>query len=211
MSVELADDARADLDRVDRLVRQRRMRRVALDAAAPAMHALVRQRRHHPGRLADDAGERLDAALAQVGDQARRAEAADFLVVAEGEVNREWQVGGEVRRHLRHRQADEALHVGAAAAVEAAALDFGAERVERPVLAVPRHRVGVAGDDHAGALAFADGGEEVGLLPVVVEGERARDAVARELVADEVDQAEVRLAADGVDLHQRARQLEGAR
>ena len=59
-------------------------------------------------------------ALAQVGDQARRAEAADFLVVAEGEVDGERQVGGEERRHLRDREADEALHVGAAAAVEAA-------------------------------------------------------------------------------------------
>ena len=71
------------------------MRRLALDAAAPAVHALVRERRHHAGGLADDAEARRDAGLAQVGDEAARAEAADLLVVAEGEVDGERQVGGE--------------------------------------------------------------------------------------------------------------------
>jgi hypothetical protein len=146
-----------------------------------------------PVELADDAGRAPDAALAQVGDEARRAEATHLLVVAEGVVDGEGQVGGEEGRRLRHRQADEGLHVGAAAAVEPAVLHFGGERIQRPVLAVPGHGVGVAGDDHAGRLALAEGGEEVGLVPVVVEGERALDAVARELVADEVDELELEL------------------
>ena len=137
---------------------------MAAHAAAPAVDALVGERRDHAGRLADDAGERRDAGLAHVGDQAARAEAADLLVVAEREVDGERQVGGEERRHLRDGQADEALHVGAAAAVEASVLDLGAERIDRPVLAVPRHGVGVAGDDHAGRLARAERREQVRLL-----------------------------------------------
>ena len=92
-----------------------------------------------------------------------RAEAADLLVVAEREVDGERQVGREERRHLRDGEADEALHVGAAAAVEAAVAHLGAERIDRPVLAVPRHGVGVAGDDHAGRLALAERREQVGL------------------------------------------------
>ena len=105
-----------------------------------------------------------DAVLAQVGDQPLRAEAADLLVVAEGEVDRERQVGGEIRRCLRQRDADERLHVGAAAAIQPAVAQLGAERIDRPVLAVPRHRVGVAGDDHPGRLAGADRREQVRLL-----------------------------------------------
>ena len=208
---ELGDDARADLDRVDRLRRQRRMRGVAAHAAAPAVDALVGERRDHAGRLADDAGERRDAGVAHVGDQPARAEAADLLVVAEREVDGERQVGGEERRHLGDGQADEALHVGAAAAVEAAVLDLRAERIDRPVLAVPRHGVGVAGDDHAGRLARAERREQVRLPPLVVEGQPARDAVAGQLVADELDQREVRFPADGVDADERARHLERAR
>ncbi len=55
MRGDVRHHARRGLDRVDRLRRQRRMRRPALDAAAPAVHALVRDRRHHARRFADDA------------------------------------------------------------------------------------------------------------------------------------------------------------
>ena len=81
----------------------------------------------------------------------------------------------------------------------------------RPVLAVPRHGVGVAGDDHAGRLARAERREQVRLPALVVEGQPARDAVAGQLVADELDEREVRLPADGVDADERARHLERAR
>jgi hypothetical protein len=74
------------------LRRERRMRLLAAHAAAVAVHALVRDGRHHAGGLADDAGQRLDARVAQVGDQFLHAEAADLFLVAEGEVDREGRV-----------------------------------------------------------------------------------------------------------------------
>ena len=65
------------------------MRLLAAHAAPVAVHALVRDRRHHAGRLADDAGQRRDAGVAHVGDQLPHAEAADLFVVAEGQVDGE--------------------------------------------------------------------------------------------------------------------------
>jgi hypothetical protein len=56
------------------LGRLRRMRGMALDAAAPAVHALVRQRRHHAGGLADDAVRGRQAGVLEVGDQVAHAE-----------------------------------------------------------------------------------------------------------------------------------------
>ena len=162
---------------------------MALDAAAPAIDALVGERRHHAGRLADQAGARHEALLAQVGEQPAHAEAADLLVVAEGEVHAERQVGREEIGHLREHGADVGLHVGAAAAVEAPLVQLCAERIEGPVLAVPRHGVGVAGKDHAGRLAGVERREQIRLAALGVEGEAAVDAVARQLVAHEVDQS----------------------
>ena len=109
--------------------------------------------------------------IAHVGDELAGAEAADLLVVAEREVHRERRVAGQKGGGLRQRDGNEALHVGRAAAVEPPVLHLRAQRVRRPVLPVPGHRVGVAGDDDAGRLAFAQGGEQVGLLPVRVEGQ----------------------------------------
>ena len=92
---DLRHQASAGLDRIHRLRRERRVRRLALDAAAPAVHALVRDGRHHARRLADDAQARRDAGVAQVGDQVLDAKTADLFVEAEGVVQREWQVGVE--------------------------------------------------------------------------------------------------------------------
>jgi hypothetical protein len=84
------------------LRRERRMRLLAAHAAAVAVHALVRDGRHHAGGLADDAGQRLDAGVAQVGDQLLHAEAADLFLVAEGEVDRE---RASLFRNARHGHA----------------------------------------------------------------------------------------------------------
>ncbi len=50
------------------------------------------------------------------------------------------------------------------------------------------------------------GGEEIGLAPVVVERQRGRDAMSREILAHPVDQREIRVAARRVERDQRADQ-----
>jgi hypothetical protein len=105
--------------------RLRRMRRAALHAAAPAVHALVRDGGHHVDVGSPTMHSRGSAAFgrpasARSAMQRLGAEAAHFLVVAEGVVQRVRQVGLQKGLGLRHHQADEALHVGAAAAIEAA-------------------------------------------------------------------------------------------
>ena len=207
---QLADHARRHLDRVDRVRRQRGMRLLAAHAAAVAVHALVRDGRHHAGRLADDAGQRPDPRVAQVGDQLAHAEAADLLLVAEGQVHGKGRVAVQERLRIGDGQRDEALHVGRTPAEQLAVAHHRLQRVGAPVLAVPRHRVGVAGQDHTGRLAFAQRGEQVGLGPVRVEGQPAGDAQPGQLVTEEVDQFQVGVGADGVHPHQRAGELEGA-
>jgi len=58
------------------------------------------------GRLADDGERGLAKAPAELGDQMRRAEAADLLVIGEGEVDRHLE---RLRQHLRHQREAEAM------------------------------------------------------------------------------------------------------
>ncbi len=55
--------------------------------------------------------------------------------------------------HQRQRGAEKAFHVAGAAAVEPVAAHFRRERIARPVLAVDRHDVGMAGE-HIAAVAL---------------------------------------------------------
>lgn len=221
---QLADHPRRHLDRIDRLRRERGMRLLAAHAAAVAVDALVRDGRHHQGRLADDAGQRLDALVLHVGDHFLDAETADLLVVAEGEVHRERRLAFDEALGIGQRDRDEALHVGRPAAIEARlgmhrlavvvvlrpVLHGGGERVDAPVLAVPGHGVGMARNDDAGLLAGAQRSEQVGLGLVGVVGEPAAHAQAGEVVAREVDQLQVAVGAHGVYAHQRLREFEAA-
>ena len=186
------------------------MGRFALDAAAPAVHALVRGGRHHAGGLADDAQPRRDAGLAQVGNQHLGAEAADLFVVAERVVHGEGQVGFEKLFGLRHGQADEALHVGAAAAVQAAVAQAGAQRVERPVLTVQGtvsvwpDRItpfGLPSPRVANRLALRRSSSQVsrGWMPQRTE-----------VIGDALDQRQVALVADAVEAHQALRPFKAA-
>ncbi len=184
------------------------MRRLALDAAAPAVDALVRDRRHHAGRLADDAQARREAGIAQVGDQVRNAEAARLFVEAERIVHRMRQVGREQALGLCHHGAYETLHVCAAAAVQPPVLDHRTERLARPRLPIPRHRVGVAGQDHAVGLADTERREQVGLAPVVAVGQADLHREPAQVIGDALDQRQVRFAADGVEAHQALRPIE---
>jgi hypothetical protein len=168
----------------------------------------VGHRRHHVRRLADDAQPGLEPGLLQVGDERTRAEAAHLLVVAERVVHGKGQVRGQEVMRLRHRQADEALHVGAAAAVQAGIAQLGRQRVHAPGLSVPGHRVGVTRQDHTAGLSRADRGKEVGLPPFLVVGEPDRDVERAQVVGDALDQRQVRVGADRAQAHQALRPLQ---
>ena len=163
-AADVGDRLRRVLDRVDALGRERGMALEAVHMGARAELALVRADDAHAGRLADHAGHRLHRALAQLGDQPAHADAADLLVIGEGEMQRRLEL--RLRELGRHRQqhGDEALHVAGAAAVEQAVLLRHRERVGRPVLAVDRAprrygptasgRAGRRGPNVANRLAF---------------------------------------------------------
>ena len=196
---------RRRLHRIHRLRRERRVRRLAAHAAAPAVHALVRDRRHHGRGFADDAQPRRQPTVAQVGNEMARTEATHLFVVAEGIVQREGQVGFQPGGGLRHHQADPTLHVGAAAAVEAAVAHFGRQWVRLPVLAVPGYGVGVARQHQPARLAHAERGKEVGLAALLVPGQPQRHAQRAKVVGDALDERQVRCVADGVEANQALR------
>ena len=85
---QLAQQLAGDGDGVDAERRHARVRGAALDLDVPAHGALVLVDDGHRGRLADQHHARLDEAAAELGDHRAHAEAADFLVVREGEVDR---------------------------------------------------------------------------------------------------------------------------
>ena len=208
---QLANHARRHFDGVHRLRRQRGMRLLAAHAALVAVHALVRRGRQHAGGFAHDAGQRGNAGVFHVGDQPLHAEAADFLVVAQRQVHGKGRGAVQKISGVRQRHADKTLHVAAAPAIKLAVLDRGRQRVQRPVLPVPGHGVGMARQNNAGRLAFAQRGKQVGLAFVGVVGEAAGHTELFQLVAHKVNQLQVGVLADRVHAHQRLDQLQGVR
>jgi hypothetical protein len=79
-------DFARDLNRIDAARRQRRVHFVTAHATAEALLALVRDHQAHPRRLADDAAGRLYSAGNDVLKQPAHADAADFLVVRQREM-----------------------------------------------------------------------------------------------------------------------------
>src|SRR6266508_983979 len=74
-----------------------------------------------------------------------RAQAADLLVVGEGEMHRHLEPGTLEGGDIGQAGGNESLHVAGAAAVEVAVFLLGeVPRIGRPGLAVDRHDVGVA-------------------------------------------------------------------
>jgi hypothetical protein len=167
----------------------------------------------HAGRLADDAAQRPDAARRDVVDQPAHADAADFLVVRQREVERTLEPAAQELWNQRESGRTETLHVGDPAPVDAVAFGRRRERRPGPRLAVDRNDVGVSGQHDASvrdvAVLRRQRREQVGLAPVVVESERRVDAVPGEPGSHPVDQCEVGLAARGVEGDQRADHLPG--
>src|SRR5664279_4019886 len=134
----------------------------AANTALVAIDAFVGNGRHHAGRLADDAGQWRNAGVAKVGNQFPRAKTADLLVIAESQVDRERSVALEKIVRMGQGNGDEALHVGRTSAEELAVADGAIQRIAGPLLAIPRHGVGVTRKYHPGRLALSQGGEQVG-------------------------------------------------
>ena len=196
-------------NRVDRVWGQRRVRLFAAHAALVAVHPLVGNGGHHERGLTHNAGQRLDAGVAQVGNQLFHTKAAHFLVVAEGEVHRERGLAVQEGFCVGQGQADEGLHVSTATAIELAVLYQRAQRVHAPVLPRPGHGVGVARKNDAAGLALAQRGKQVGLGLIGVVGEAAFHAQLGQGVAHKVDQLQVRVLADGVHADQGLCKFEG--
>jgi len=107
-------------------------------------------------------------------------------------------------RNQRQRGRDETLHIGGAAAVQAPVILGQHERIGPPILIVDRHHVGMARQDQPAAIRRSDRGEQIGLAPVVVEGQPRADAEPVQIVADEVDRGQVGITADRVETDQPA-------
>ena len=108
---------------------------------------------------------------------------------------------GCAKRHLRgleacrERTGHETLHVRRAAPIELAVARGHREWRQRPVLAVDGNDVGVAGQHDTGLVSGADGGKEVGLVPVRAVDDLAGNAVRSERIRSIADEVEVRVAA----------------
>jgi len=196
---DVRDDLGRGLDGVDADMGQGRVTLAAVDVAAQALLALVRDHRLHRGGLADDAEPRPHGPPRERRDQRPDAEAADFLVIGHGNVDRNPQAAGAEFRHRRQRRRDEALHVGGAAPVKLAVALADDEGIAIPILAVHRNHVAVAGQHHAAAVGWTDRGEEIGLAAIGIVDELALDAEAVEIIAHELDEAEIRFPARSVE------------
>ena len=116
----------------------------------------------HHRRFAHDHGARFREIRDYLVDQAVHTDAADFLVICEGEMDRHRQVRGDHLRCQRERNRHEALHVAGAAPVQLAVCLAQLERGLGPVLAVDRHHVGMSGQNHAALVGRPNGGPKIG-------------------------------------------------
>jgi hypothetical protein len=104
----------------------------------------VRQDRLHPRWLAHHAQRRLQARLIDVLDQALGAEAADFLVIADEQVQRPHELARLHVGHSRQTGRDEALHIGRPSCIEASIGGAQGEWIGAPGLTVHRHGIDMA-------------------------------------------------------------------
>ena len=190
------------------------MRRLATHTTLVAVHALVGNGGHHAGGFTNDAGQRLDTRVTQIGDHFLHAKTAGFFVVCEGEMD---GIGcGAVQKTfgLRQRDGDVTFHVGAAPAIQAGPdgrvsiiPDRAAQGIKRPVLPRPRHGVGMARQHDARRFAFTQGGKQVGLGFVGVVGQPALHPQPGQVVADEMNQLQVGVVAHRVHTNQGLREV----
>ncbi len=127
------------------------------------------------------------APAGQAADQRRHAKAADLLVVAQREVQRDFERRGQGLRHHGEDQCDKPLHIGGAAPVKTLAAGVEPERVAGPGLPGDRHDIGVPGENDPAAPARTDRRIEVRLGALGVSRQHALDAEAVEIIGDPAD------------------------
>ena len=210
--VQPMDEVAGEVDGADAEVGHRGMRLEAGEGGDDAAAGILRIDHAHHGGLAHDHRLRPRHGADQPLGQRMRAQAADLLVVGEGEMHRHLEPGALEGGDVGEAGGDEALHVAGAAAVElAVAFSVSVPGIGRPGLAVDRHDVGVARQHDAAFAVGADRGEEVGLGALCVGHQRAVDAEIGEVVADIVDQLEVGVARGGVERDQALQHVDGRR
>ena len=151
----------------------------------------------------------LDAGGAEMRDQGPHADAADLLVMGKRQVDRR---GERARDHLRHRRqtaGEIALHVGCAAAMQAAAARGEAERVVRPGLAVDRNHVGMPRQDIARPAGGPDRRPQVGLGAGLIGDALMRHTEPVEIGLDPPHDRQIGVAAGAVEAHQGFEDLGG--
>ena len=152
--------------------------------------------------LADDAAAGCELGGGDRLDEVDCAHTPDLLVIGEGEVDGFAQLRGGQLFEAGEDDADEGLHVRAAAGVVPAVADFGGERIRGPVLAVDGDNIGVTGQHDSaggGAVGGRDGGEQIRFGALEVRDPLRGDARRLEAGFDMVDEREVRIPARGVE------------
>jgi len=135
-----------------------------------------------------------------VGDQPAHTDAADFLVIAEGQVQRPLEFAFEQLGHHHQGGGAVAFHVGHAAAVKTVADHLRHKGIGVPGLAVHRHHIGVTREHQAADFAFTvvggQGGPQIGLEAAVVIGARAFNAQRFQVVLRPIDDGQVAVPGD---------------
>ena len=201
--VQPMDEVAGEVDGAHAKMGHRRMGLDAGEGGDDAAARVLRVDHAHHGGLAHDHRLRPRHGADQPFGQRMRAQAADLLVVAEGEMHRHLEPGALQGGHMGEAGGDEALHVAGAATVEIAVGLLGElPGIGRPGLAVDRHDVGMARQHDAALGLRTDRGEQVGLGALGVGHQRALDAKPVEIVLDVTDQLEVGVARGGVEGHE---------
>ncbi len=140
-----------------------------------------------------------------------RTEAADFLVVGKGEIDRVVQLRGRELRDEGECHRHETLHVAGATSINAIFADRRRERVAQPFLPRDGNHVGMSRQHQPTRRFRADAGDQVGLRAGRVGEHVCMDARSRQHVAHEIDQRTVRFRAHGVETDKAREEIENFR
>ena len=189
------------------------VRRDAVQGDAQLGVPLVRARHLERGGLADDRAPRQPGGVGVALGQPLRPQGADLLVVGEDEGERRPPALGPRLGREVGREGEEPLHVAGAAPDQALPLVGQREGVVPPPLLLGRHHVHVPGEGQPSPRRLlirrlgAEPGDDVRLGAVGRGVARDPDAGAVQVVAEEVRQRQVAVAAGGVEADQPGEQL----
>ncbi len=161
----------------------------------------------HHRRFADNRQRRCRQLRRHFRDHRRRAEAADFLVIAERQMHRLRALLEQ--RHGGQRQRDKPLHVAGPAPVQQTVLFGHQPGVGLPVLPVDRNDIAVAGQDDPACDIGADGGVEIRLGAIIIDDAGRLDAVLTKIIFNPGDQLQIAVPRGGVKGDQRGENIAG--